>query len=132
MILPSAPVSGPLEHLRDIFDRSWPLLEPAAARFRTHSKEDVWLLLATNRAHLWVTENSAGVTQPLAYPSGPKLEIWLSGGKLEEIVAVQRVVATWAKALGYKALSCNGRPGWERALESEGWRKTAVLLERIL
>ena len=38
----------------------------------------------------------------------------------------------WARREGCTAATINGRPGWERVLASEGWRKTTVCLEKEL
>ncbi|OWJ67448.1 hypothetical protein BWR60_09590 [Inquilinus limosus] len=89
----------------------------------THWPADVLDCLATGSSQLWLGEKSALVTEILNYPRVKACVIWLAGGDLEEVVEIQRHIATGAKARGCTRLEVRGRPGWlrtERGIRAVG------------
>lgn len=93
------------------FNAALPLIEPAL----TDATEDEVLNdLLLGRAQLWRGRESAMVTQ-LVMAEEPYVLVWLGGGQLRELLAMQPVIASWAKQHGAKAARINGRPGWARA-----------------
>jgi len=68
--------------LRGHFERLWPLLEQAVARYGpTHEKEHVWQAIEAGQAQFWPGVNSAMVTEVKVYPTGFREIIgWLAAG----------------------------------------------------
>ncbi len=56
-------------------------------------------------------------------PSGADLHVWLAGGELGEVMAMEIVVTASARNAGFKRLTIGGgRRGWSRVLKSRGWK----------
>lgn len=106
------------EELKASFERVWPWLEVALRDFGdTHTKEQIWEEIATERAQLWTTENAAILTSIEKWPKGvTELLWWLAGGDLEEILSIQPFIEQWAIGKGVDRFVITGRKGWERKL----------------
>ena len=86
--------------------------------FKDVTEEDVLDRLLTGRAHLWVSPDSAGVTE---VTDGNMLHIWLSGGTLRGLLQMLPDVETFAKALGCRGVELTGRKGWQRIFSRFGF-----------
>jgi hypothetical protein len=108
------------------FDKAWPLLEPAVVRLGLHTRASVLEAIENNRSRLWLLPNSAAVTSFWKYPSGIKsLQVWLAGGKLDEIVDwVHGPALDCAMAAKCDEMRLSGRRGWVRAF---GWPEIATV-----
>lgn len=95
----------------------------------THSVEDILTGIRDNRFQWWPGLNSFVVTQIIDHPQKRVCHVFLAGGNLEEIRAIRTWIAHWAVSVGCRAATITGRPGWEKELKGEGWRRTAVELE---
>lgn len=74
------------------------------------------------------------ITEIRRYPTGNKAGvIWgVAGQEMVDWVALDDVLADWARANGCQWLEADGRLGWERTMRKQGWKRTAVILERDL
>lgn len=119
--------------MRDEFERVWPWLDACFERhgeFRTHSKEDVWRLIASGRACLWPGEKAAIVTELWNHPSGYRsIHGWLAAGELEEIKALVRAAEQMGRDMGCKRAVISGRDGWIRAL---GYERLSTRMSKVL
>lgn len=119
--------------LRDHFERCWPWLAAALARFDgTHTKEDLWQSIADGTAHLWPLERSAMVTTIETYPTGLKqIHGWLAGGDLKEIVDYVPTIEKWAKeCCGCSEVVIVGRKGWLKAFE--GYKDAGTIMRKAI
>lgn len=95
----------------------------------THEMHEVGDLVAVGHAQLWATDKAILVTQL----HGRSIHFWLGAGELDELIVLSRGAMKWAKEIGCHKATLAGRKGWKRALESEGWRESKlVVLEREL
>ena len=92
----------------------------------THDEDTVVAMLMVGKAKLWVFEHSACITEVIEYPLLKALNLWLIGGKLEEVLAHEPVMAAFGAGIGCRRLTAGGRDGWD-AVKPSGWNKTAVL-----
>jgi hypothetical protein len=111
------------EEFRSEYDRCWPWLDAAIARFgRTHEKEDLWREL--NRGpglYFFSLDTCATVCRINIYPTGLKeVHVWLVGGNLRHIRDVlYPKIEAFGKGMGCHRMIAYGRKGWLRVLA--GW-----------
>lgn len=96
----------------------------------THSIDDVWHLLLTGPVQIWPTPNAVMLTVLEAFPQKKMLRGWLSGGKLEEIQAMEPRIRAWAKSQGCDVIVIGGRRGWLRAFD--GYEESSTVMVRHL
>lgn len=94
--------------------------------YGTHDEDSVVAMLMVGKARLWVFENSACITEVIEYPLVKAFNLWLIGGKLDEVLAQEPVMAAYAAGIGCRRITAGGRDGWD-AVKPEGWKKTGVL-----
>lgn len=100
---------------------------------RTHRLIDVRRLVDSGEAQLWAGTRSAMVTLLEDDPCERRLLIWLAGGDLDELVGSLRPRAeAWARLAACRRVLVIGRPGWERALKSEGYAPLARIVAKEL
>lgn len=113
----------PAERFRVEFDRCWPWLDGAIARFgRTHEKHHLLEELTARRGvYFFSMPNCAAVCRVNAYPTGLReVHVWLVGGNLREIRdGLYPKIEAWGKRMGCHRMIAYGRKGWLRALY--GW-----------
>lgn len=122
------------EILRENFERCWPWLEASIARYgRTHDKHHLWERIADGRATFWPGRNCAIVTETIIYPTGLKrLNFWLRGGNLKEILVLSDKIEELAKRNGYHEAIGTGRDGWlgvEPDYEKMSTRRRKILTD---
>lgn len=88
---------------------------------------------------LWVIRNGEGiktafVTQIVNFPTGLKVAeyIVLGGEDADAWLALQAEVEEWARAQGCYVMQVVGRPGWEKMLKKNGFKKLTVMLDKDL
>lgn len=72
---------------------------------------DVLEAIESGQAHLWPGERSAAVCERVT-----TYHVWLAGGDLRELQAMERAAEAWARGNGCDRMSIIGRKGWARAL----------------
>lgn len=77
--------------------------------------------LTSGQAQIWPGETAAMVTQVLEGAGSRWLHVWLAGGDLAGVMALKPGVEAWARAMGCKFVTINGRPGWARLLRKDGF-----------
>jgi hypothetical protein len=114
--------------------RCAPWLDAALAHAgRTHHLDDVRAMVLAGEAQVWAADGAAMVTLIEDDPRERRLLIWLAGGDLDDLVRRLRPAAErWAKAQGCRRVLVIGRPGWERALASEGYAPLARIIAKEL
>jgi hypothetical protein len=114
--------------------RAAPLLDAALRHAgRSHGLEDVRAMVADGAAQLWVASSSAAVTVVEQDPGERRLLVWLAGGRLRELAdEVLPRMEAWARAQGCRRALIVGRPGWERALQPQGYAPVARLIAKDL
>ena len=91
----------------------------------THSKEHLLQDILANKKRFWAFPNCAFVTEIHTSPTGLKQQvIWLSGGDLAEIKAMEPTIAEFGRKNGCHRQLGNGREGWLRVFE--GYYKVGV------
>ena len=96
----------------------------------THNFEDVEAAIIEGKMQLWPASNSAAVTEIIQYARKRVLNVFLAGGDLQEIMGGLGAATEWAKAQGCESITLYGRKGWERVLDSHGFKPVMVVLER--
>lgn len=123
--------SVPPDALGAEFDRYRPHIAAALERdFGTHSIDDVREEVVSGRAHLWTTPQSATVTRVEFTPQNTMLCIWLSGGDLDDLRAVEPQISAWARAHYCDLIYISGRRGWLRSLD--GYAEAASVMVKQL
>ena len=104
--------------------RCRPYLEAALKQAGgTHDIEDVARLIEQGRAQFWSGARCAVVTEFYDFPKLRALNVWLLGGDLKELLALEPTVEAWARGQGCARMLGGGlRAGWVRALAPRGYR----------
>lgn len=110
------------------WDRCSPWLRTALERGGTEgfSLSDARAAVDEGRAQFWPGHESAGVSEVTR-----DFHIWLFGGRLSEMWAMERAVSDWARAQGCSRITIKGRKGWERVMAPLGYRAKTVLVKDL-
>ena len=108
------------------WQRCKPYIAAAVELVDTHTIEDVEDGIAAGAMAFWPGEHSAAVTEVHQYPRVRYLHVTFAGGDLDELRAMVPAFMSFGRFCGCTKISLLGRPGWERALRQQGWKKTAV------
>lgn len=120
-----------LRWLRSEFERCAVWIQAALDRdIGGFDLEDVWQLIATDRAQLWPLKQSAIVTVLEFFPRKTVLRYWLCGGELKECIVAQAAIGQWAKSAGATDAIIGGRKGWLRVLP--GFKENCVFMTKAL
>jgi hypothetical protein len=87
--------------------------------------DDVWQLITASEAQFWPGYDCAVVTEIKDYPNKRVLNVWLGGGKLEEIKSMEPHIRKFAKNTGCNLILIQGRPGWKKIF---GMKQLGVIL----
>ena len=105
------------------FDRCAPWLQAAIDKgWNTHNLTDVRNMVEGGTAQLWPAERGAMVTEIVNFPQRRVMNVFLAGGELDQILAMEADAIGWSKHWGANGVMLNGRKGWERVLAARGWR----------
>ena len=75
--------------------------------------------------------NAVLLCEKVAYAKGHAYSVTIAAGDLDEILDFQRDdLIRAAKAHGCSALSFSGRLGWQKALQSEGWKPLNITMAK--
>lgn len=132
----------PPQRLAEAWDRVGPLIALACARSSgKFTAADVARAVAAGAFQLWVGIDDADpgtprvmlITRLLPYPRLTACELLACVG--DDRAAWETLledIERWAKASGATLMQPIARPGWERVLTKRGYRKTHVMLEKVL
>ena len=88
----------------------------------THIFDDIVHGIAEGRMQLWPAPKGCMVTEIVVYPRKKVLNIFLAGGKLDQLLDMDKDMTEWAKMQGCTGGTISGRVGWKKVLEPMGWR----------
>lgn len=89
----------------------------------THTVDELFSLILDGRAHLWVGDDCAAVTEIISYPRFHSLRFWLATGDLEGLIKLEEQISDWAGRNNIKRVEfAGGRPGFSRVLKNKGYR----------
>lgn len=115
-----------LEHARQY-------IEPILAELKTHLWEDIVEGLLNKRFHLLPLKNSALICEFIQYPRLKALNIFLAGGDLKELEALNPHLMDWARDCGADRIEIRGRIGWLKLFKKElDYDKTFIQISRDL
>lgn len=128
----------PFDHVDSIWNEVKALLAPACAvtsgRFTPY---DVYVMLQTQRAHLWIAFDDSGVVGCIVttlsdYPSKRYLCLLFTAGKKISRWTPQMndLLTRWAEDNGCDGIEGQGRPEWARMYRRFGCEPLAVCFER--
>lgn len=109
--------------------REWLL---PALKMGGKSEAELLADLATCKAQVWIGERSAFVTHLISDGEGSSIHVWLAGGSLKELLRMRPGIEAWARGLGCRFASIDGRPGWTRVLGPEGYTMAGKELRKTL
>jgi hypothetical protein len=114
---------------RKEWERCKPYIADALSySFGTHAIEDIEAGIASGQFHFWPGDKCAAITEVFTFPRTKFLNVFLVGGDLSEIKAMQQDFISWAKFNQCSRLVSCGRAGWVRALKDQGWKQEAISL----
>src|SRR5262249_27171526 len=132
----------PASRLADAWADVAPLVSLACARSSgKFAAADVARAVAAGAFQLWVGVTDAEpatprvmlITRLLPYPRLTVCELLACvGDDREAWEPLLDDIERWAKAHGAALMQPIARPGWERVLARRGYRKTHVMLEKVL
>jgi len=96
----------------------------------THSFIDIAKGVISGKMQLWSGKKGCAVTEIVVYPNKKVLHVFLAGGKLEQITDMHSDAVKWAKDQGCDGMTLNGRAGWKKILDKEGWKPQFVTLSK--
>ena len=96
----------------------------------SHTLTDIYEEILAGRAQLWAGKNSVIVTEIVSYPNFKSVRFWLAGGRMSELLKMEKKVTEWAKGIDCTVCEIIGRKGWEKVLTN--YKKTAVILTKEL
>lgn len=93
----------------------------------THDIQDIFECVAQGTLEFWPGKHCALISQVVQYPKKKMIHVFLAGGDIKEIEAMEPDIVAWAKQQGCEALSLTGRPGWTKSfLNNIGYKNTQV------
>lgn len=98
----------------------------------THTEDDVLFMLFQGKLRLLRHGESGLVVEIMESPRMKILHVFLAGGKMDEILEMEKKLPALAKSLGCVRVTLAGRCGWERALKEHGWGEKIIYLQKDL
>lgn len=80
----------------------------------THDENAVLCKLAVNEYFIWGDEQAATIGFFVQYPLLKGMNMFLAGGDLGTLLAMQPGIEAWAKTQGVSRMVGGGRIGWRR------------------
>lgn len=98
-----------------------------------YSVDDVLKEVFSNKADIWIGEDSVAVTTLLQLPQATRFNIWVAAGDMDELVSeMHPVFEARARDAGCKRMVITGRRGWVRAMKDLGYREVATVVAKEL
>lgn len=94
------------------------------------TETDVVVRLLEGSAQLWLGEASAMVTEVVREPRS--VHFWLGGGDMAELISLIPGIAAWGRMMGCRAITIEGRKGWDRVLKGRDFRRNGDLLRKAI
>jgi hypothetical protein len=91
--------------------------------------DDVWDSIHRGQAQFWPGKECAMVTEIKQYPRKRLCNVWLAGGKLDELLEMSAYIREFARRHECDAMLVQGRPGWQKVFPQR--LKTVTLMEEV-
>jgi len=101
----------------------------------SHAFDDIAEGVASGRFQMWNGPQSVMITEVLESPREKAVNVFLAGGNLAELEAMEPLVCAFGRTRGCALIYMTGRRGWERSFLTSraGWEdKRLVVLEKRL
>ena len=110
-------------------ERCRPWIEAALKRSGDlNTWDEVVAGIHSGRMQLWPEPEGCIVTELVVYHNRKALHVFLAGGKLGEILQMTESVKEWAKLQGCSFATFDGRFGWQKPLETVGWKPHSITM----
>ena len=87
---------------------------------------DVAQEVVSGYAQVWGNHKALIITKLY----GDCIHFWIATGEKEAVIKLSNDILAWGRDHGFTKATLTGRKGWVRALQQEGWRQQAVLMEK--
>lgn len=94
----------------------------------THNFDNIVEGVLTGHMQFWPGEESCAITEIIVFPKKKVLHVFLAGGSMDEIIAMNESAKIWGKAQGCVNMTIAGRKGWEKVLKSHGYKPVYTTL----
>jgi hypothetical protein len=98
----------------------------------THNLDDVLSGIQGGEFQLFANDGGCAVTQIITYPRKKVIYIFLAGGELDSVIALQDEVIQFGRENNCDSMMQIGRKGWTKALKLHGWSTEAACMTRGL
>lgn len=99
----------------------------------SHSFEDIKVSVERGELQFWPGVHSVIITEVVEVPRYTALNLFLAGGRMEELAAMLPEVEKFAQIVGADRITLNGRKGWTRSFVAErGYSEKSVVMEKKL
>jgi hypothetical protein len=95
----------------------------------TYDLEDVLYCLETGKMQAFWNDGAIIVTEIVQAPKKRYLHIFLCAGDMSSVMALDEKLKAFAEKTGCEFGRALVRPGFEKALESMGWKRTMIVME---
>ncbi|MBY0512046.1 MAG: hypothetical protein K2P94_18060 [Rhodospirillaceae bacterium] len=97
----------------------------------THTEDDVLAALIAGRMRLWRKDTSGLVTEFCQFPRMKVINVFLAGGRLEDILPLQAEIENYGRKQGcQRATMLAARDGWLRTIG--GGQKAGIYMTKDL
>jgi hypothetical protein len=103
-------------------------LKEAGDLFTLHDIEEM-LKKGTAQGH--VVGDTWAITQVHEFPLKKCVNVLVVVGNMEDSLAMEAKIDTWAKEIGANVITAVGRDGWDKFV-APGWKKTGTLYAKEL
>jgi hypothetical protein len=106
-----------------------PAIQRVLDRFPVAAAADVIDMVENGDAQLFeLGFDNVAITRLIQEPTRLVCLIWLSSGKLEDLIDIHDIIEDWARKQNCSHLRILGRKGWLKVLD--GYHETAVEMEK--
>lgn len=111
-------------------ERCRPWLEAAIRRSGDlNTWDEIEAGIRSGMMQLWPAPKGCFVTELIVYPRGKAVRAILAGGDLGQLMAMVPDMIVWARSQGCDFAEFDGRLGWKKPLQRQGWRQRSITME---
>jgi hypothetical protein len=132
-------IEFPVSELEGWLPNIWPMLKEACERSSgKYEPMDIVRQIAAKRMQLWnaMDDNkihAIGITEIIQYPHTKVCRVLAATGEdLKILKEMMPKLEEWAKEIGCAWIEPVCRPGYEKALKTQGFKKQHIILEKKL
>ena len=98
----------------------------------THAFEHILEGVVEGRMQAWQNGNSIAITEIICYPLKKSLNVFIAGGKSEELVEMLKSAEEWGIKQGCSKITFAGRKGWLRYFKKSAFKQSIIFMEKSL